>query len=97
MRPHPPSETRSRPLHLKERWREGETVPMLAFLIRRILQTVPIPPREMLGDGDDGMCMRGSAPPGALAGAALHCHSVSYPIGAVPLVREQIQIGRAHV
>ena len=28
--------------------------------------------------------------PSALAGAALHCHSVSASIGAVPMVREQI-------
>ena len=34
--------------------------------------------------------MRGSVPPALWRGAALRCHSVSAPIGAVPLVREQI-------
>jgi hypothetical protein len=41
---------------------------MLAFLIRRILQTVPIPLREMLGDGDDGMCMPAACPPASWRG-----------------------------
>ena len=35
------------------------------------------------------MCMRGSVPPAPWRGA-LHCRSVSAPIGAVPLVREQV-------
>jgi hypothetical protein len=44
---------------------------------------------EMLSDGEHGMCMRGSVPPAPWRGA-LHCRSVSAPIGAVPLVREQV-------
>ena len=35
-------------------------------------------------------CACAARAPSALAGAALHCHSVSASIGAVPLVREQI-------